>query len=103
MKTELTLTIGGLLLASSLTRGQTPAYKLIDLGTLGGNFSVAAGINNKGQVVGQSNVTTNDYDHFHAFLYSGGIMHDLGTLGSTYSQAYGINDNGQVVGESNKH
>ncbi len=67
-----------------------------DLGTLGGNSSIAFGINNSGQVVGQSATAGGGYD---AFLYSGGTMNDLGTLpagGTTYGRA--INSSGEVVG-----
>ena len=76
-----------------------PQYTVIDLGTLGGNDSIAHGINNSGQVVGESLIIGNL--HNHAFLYANGIMKDLGTLGGNESYAYGINDIGQVVGESN--
>ena len=67
---------------------------IVDLGTLGRNgWSDAYGINDKGQVVGESGVS----EESHAFLYDG-TMHDLGTLGGSYSHANAINDKGQVVG-----
>ena len=67
-----------------------------DLGNLGSmNFSSAYGINNSGQVVGESETASGILN---AFLYSGGAMSDLGTLGGSSSTAYGINNNGQVVG-----
>jgi probable HAF family extracellular repeat protein len=73
------------------------SYTVTDLGSLGGGYSYAYGINNRAQVVGvSSGVAQTD-----AFLYSNGKMTDLGTLGGTYSQAFGINDRGQVVGYSN--
>jgi probable HAF family extracellular repeat protein len=70
---------------------------MLDLGTLGGTYSVAYGINDSGEVVGISSVLPGGTD-YHAFLYTGGVMHDLGTLGGNYSQAYAINDSGQVAG-----
>jgi len=75
----------------------TPMYTITDLGTLGGNYSYAYGINYFGQVVGSSQIANGEY---HAFLYSDGTMIDLGTLGGTESHAYSINDFGQVVGDS---
>jgi probable HAF family extracellular repeat protein len=72
-----------------------PPYYATDLGTFGGGFSYAEGINNSGQVVGTSLTAGNDY---HAFLYSGGTMSDLGTLGGDHSVAFGVNNSGQVVG-----
>lgn len=73
-------------------------YHLTDLGTLGGTYSNATGINNAGQVVGYS-ATIGDVA-IHATLWSGGTITDLGTLGGVYSGASGINDAGQVVGSS---
>jgi probable HAF family extracellular repeat protein len=72
---------------------------MTDLGTLpGDSYSCAYGINEKGQVGGESHTGTGDG---HAFLWENGVMTDLGTLpGDLYSCAYGINDNGQIVGES---
>jgi probable HAF family extracellular repeat protein len=67
-----------------------------DLGTLGGQFSDARGINAPGQVVGYSALRTAGY---HAFLWEAGTgMQDLGDLGLPLSVAQGINDRGQVVG-----
>ena len=66
-----------------------------DLGTLGGNFSVAYGINASGQVVGNSTISGNSTRH--AFLYTNGTMEDLGSLGGD-SSAVGINAGGEIVG-----
>jgi probable HAF family extracellular repeat protein len=62
-----------------------------------GNYSCAYGINNNGQVVGES-CTQTGYNH--AFLWQNGVMNDLGSLGGLESCAYGINDKGQIVGYS---
>ena len=72
---------------------------MTDLGTLGGGYIYAYGINNSGQVVG---VSTNDAlnQNYRAFLYSDGTMIDLGTLGGDSSAARGINEAGQIVGIS---
>jgi probable HAF family extracellular repeat protein len=74
-----------------------------DLGTLGGDYSTAYGINASGQVVGHSGIVGNAQTH--AFIYTGtpgggGVMRDLGTLGGSGSGATAINASGQVVGNS---
>ncbi len=71
-------------------------YVLTDLGTLGGDFAYVSGINNRGEIVGNS--TTNGSTVMHAFIYSNGRLTDLGTLGGTNSYGYGINDWGVAVG-----
>ena len=72
---------------------------MTDLGTLGGGYSVAHGINDAGQVVGDSTTAAGVN---HAFITgpNGVGMTDLGTLGGGDSFAFGINDAGQVVGWS---
>ena len=73
---------------------------MTDLGTLsGGAHSYAYGINDKGQIVGDSftenNITT------HACLWQNGVMIDIGTtLQGSRSSAKKINENGQIVGSS---
>jgi len=72
---------------------------IFDLGTLGGNYSTAYSIDNKGdKIVGVSRTSQNV---LHAFLYSGGKMQDLGNLpGRNESIAYSVNSNGYIVGMS---
>lgn len=77
-------------------------YSIIDLGTLGGTYSHALGINDSGQVVGYAS-TTDDTIGWNAFLYSGGVMNDLNNLlplgsGWLLTYAIDINNSGQIVG-----
>jgi probable HAF family extracellular repeat protein len=73
--------------------------KMMDLGTFGGAYSEAFGINDKDEVVGTG--ATKGLDANDAFLYSGGVKHDIGTLPpNTYAEAYDINNRSQVVGTS---
>ena len=87
-----TLILATLAGTASLARASYTAY---DLGTLGGLDSYAYGINGSGTIVGYSQIGPFSY---HAFSYSGGVMHDLGTLGGQNSYAWGINSSGTVVG-----
>jgi len=73
------------------------AGHFIDLGTLGGEYSVGLAINDAGQVAGYS---TKADGHYRAFLWSGGTMSDLGTLGADYSAGYAIDSLGRVGGSS---
>jgi probable HAF family extracellular repeat protein len=75
---------------------------MTDLGTLGGQYSYAWGINDSGQVVGEA-YTTGDAA-IHAFLYSGSTMTDLNTMidpnsGWILTDASAINDAGQIAGK----
>jgi probable HAF family extracellular repeat protein len=95
-----------LFLSASLTfappASAVPHYVITDIGVLAGNTASAAyGVNDSGQVAGQScgYVADGNLDQ-HAVLYSGGTLTDLGGLvGNTtpYACAYAINDSGAVV------
>ena len=54
-------------------------YSLQVIGTLGGSFSEAHGLNNKGSTAGQSLVTGDLV--LHAFFWRKGVIADIGTLG----------------------
>ena len=70
-----------------------------DLGTLGGSFSQAQGINASGQVVGYSYLAGDTT--YHAFLWTASSgMQDLGAPDGANSVAMAINSAGQVVGYS---
>jgi probable HAF family extracellular repeat protein len=70
----------------------------VDLGTLGGTIGTPWWMNNRGQVVGTSNLA-GDAIH-HGFLWSRGTITDLGTLGGDLSEGYSINDSGVAVGRA---
>jgi probable HAF family extracellular repeat protein len=95
-KRSLRLVCAAVLTIGSLASAQS--YKVIELGSLGGELSQAFGINDNGQVVGAS--TLRDSSSIpHAFLWTDGKgMQDLGTLGGSFSEATAINNRGWVVG-----
>ena len=68
-----------------------------ELGTLGGAFSVASGVNDLGQTVGKSQTD----DGYHAFRTAPNSLINPATddLGIPGSVAQGINNAGQVVGQ----
>jgi len=74
---------------------------MTDLGALGGQLSVAYGINDSGQLVGYV-AMVNGSGPTYAFLYSDGIMTLISTLAesSFSSEATAINNSGQIVGGS---
>jgi probable HAF family extracellular repeat protein len=100
---------------------QTPRYRLIDLGTLGGPASYFPNgldgiLNNHGTTVGWANTSALDpFDPFciapncfvaHAFQFQNGVLMDLGTLPAGASSsaswlsanglAVGLSDNGEI-------
>jgi probable HAF family extracellular repeat protein len=81
--------------------------EIIDLGTLGGNFSFGNAMNNRGEVVGIAQNTVPDPYSFigvgtetHGFIWRNGYMEDLGTLGGPDSWGAEVNERSQVVGWS---
>lgn len=83
----------GLIALPLVLKGQL--YTAVDLGTLGGLYTLGSGLNNSGTVVGYSTTPR----EAHAFSYSDGIMTDLGTLpGGTGSYATAVNNRGTAVG-----
>jgi probable HAF family extracellular repeat protein len=94
-------------IAAILVSFALPAFAAIevertDLGTLGGSISVAYGINNSGQIVGESTIfdPATHGDTRHAFFWENGVLNDLGTLTVNWSSAAAINNAGQIAGTS---
>src|SRR4051812_10944340 len=70
-----------------------PRYTVTEIGTFGGPFSDAHGLNASGRVVGTAAVS-DTASHAFLFDYNGAALTDLGTLGGANSSAYDINDAG---------
>ena len=71
---------------------------MVDLGTLGGTFGYPWWMNDRGQVVGESNLAGDQA--FHGFLWSRGTLTDLPVSGGSLSTALWINESGDAVGGS---
>ena len=104
MRFRLSLLIICMLLAitSTAVLAVPPRYMVTDLGTLGSDSVEVAGMNDSGQVVGYSQMSSG---YTHAFLYTPASgMTDLGAIwGENHSYARGINNSGQVVGAFQSH
>ena len=100
--TRIGILVAGVVLAGLLTGSAgavAPAFEMVDLGTLGGTFSYARGVNDAGQVVGRSATAGNAASHAFSWTEGGGMI-DLGKLGGDDSEAVAVSDSGQVVGRS---
>ncbi|MFL5656041.1 MAG: hypothetical protein ACJ8CB_17910 [Ktedonobacteraceae bacterium] len=105
-RVTIVLLITGILAVLSLASGQfhqtrassATMYSVTDLGTLGGTFSGAGAINNRGEVTGIS-AFAGDVA-LRGFIWKNGVMTDLGTLGGQNSatENRGLNNRGQVAG-----
>src|SRR5260370_42111810 len=78
MKRTLLISIAAVRLAAA----QQPSYTVTDLGTLGGSFSIAFGINNAGRIGGSSTLVPGEGQIQHPFLWDRGHMIDAGALGA---------------------
>ncbi len=70
----------------------------LDLGTLGGDWSIAYSVNEAGVAVGSS---LNAAGVQHAFRHGDGTMTDLDGSASASSSAYAINNGGTIIGVRN--
>jgi probable HAF family extracellular repeat protein len=88
------ITASGQLHAFSWVNGS-----MVDLGTLGGEWSSAYGVNASGEITGTS-MTANG--GFRAFVSNGSGMTSLGTFAGSNGSSYGlaINDFGEIVGNA---
>ena len=77
----------------------TKAGGMQDLGSLGGAFGSANGLNKRGRVVGFSNLAGDLTFHPFSWTPSAG-MRDLGTFGGNNGQANAVNDVGEIVGKT---
>lgn len=76
-----------------------PIKGMSDLGALDGHLaSRAYGINNQGQIVGESRPHPLDLESEQAVLWDSGQIVALGSLGDRHNSAYAINDASQIVG-----
>lgn len=83
------------------TLWEDPTQIGVSLGSLGGNFSNALGVNNSQQIVGDSTLSGESTQH--AFLWEEGEMIDLNSLiapesGWELISAFEINNNGDIIG-----
>jgi len=78
--------------------------RLHDLGTLGGPNSIAIGINDKGSIVGWSQVSLDPgpfgIPDLHAVIWKNGKITDMGSFGGPISLALSVNNQDVAVGQS---
>jgi len=96
---QLSILLACLVAAPLRLAAQQPQYTVVDLGTIGGTFSLAGGLSNSDWVEGFSTVTGDPGPH--AVLWRDGTMTDLRTLGGPFSvAAWRPGDTGNAAGGS---
>lgn len=86
-----------LTLGSASTHAQTK-YQLTELDGLGGQQTIASGINNSGDIVGWSRQTNGEYQAVRWSISSSSAQAITGLFSIMQSQARDINDHGVIVG-----
>jgi probable HAF family extracellular repeat protein len=98
-KQAVSLCVTVIILAATLQTADaaTPPYTIIDLGSLGGENTIAFDLNDHEQVVGMSQSVEGAY---RPFIWQNGVMKDLGGP-EAECVAAAINNRGHVVGSCN--
>ncbi len=82
----------------SIVIAQDYRYAMFEIGTLGGDWSVANAINDSAQVVATAKI---DQIDFHAALWESGVLMDLDPSAPCCgSEAWGINSSREIVGRT---
>ena len=92
------LALLGTLAGPAAQAQNSPRYRVVELGPLGGTYSQTFYVTNNGVASGEASLADGDW---HATLWQNGHTRDLGTLGGLNSSAFGSpNTSGEVVGEA---
>ena len=69
-----------LALCETAVPGAEARYTITDLGSLGGTFSGASSINNRGEILGTAHIGGPEANR-HLFVWHNGVMTDIGSPG----------------------
>lgn len=83
--------------ATRRSKAQAGLYSIVEIGTLGGNFSKAMSITNNGKVVGQTTTSPSSSSTV-PFIWIGGSMTNITNFGGTNGIANAAAEIGYVVG-----